>query len=80
MGYSLVYLFGKSFEEHLKNMELVFAWIREAGLKLKSLKCFFISQHGVATHPSKIDKVLHWPSLKSKLEVQQFLDLARYYP
>ena len=34
----LVYLddvvFGKSFEEHLKNMELVFAQIREAGFQL----------------------------------------------
>ena len=84
-------MFGKSFEEHLKNMALVFARIREAGLKLKHSKCFFfqkqvkylrqiiISEHGVATDPSKIDKVLHWPFPKSKLEVQQFLGLASYY-
>ena len=38
-----------------------------------------ISEEGVATDPSKIDKVLHWPSPKSKLEVQQFLGLASYY-
>ena len=85
-----VVVFGKSFEEHLKNMELVFARIREAGLKLKPSKCFFfqkqvkylghiISEHGFAIDPSKIDKVLHWPSPKSKLEVQQFLGLASYY-
>ena len=38
-----------------------------------------ISEHGIATDPSQIDKVLHWPSPKSKLEVQQFLSLASYY-
>ncbi|KAL5471114.1 hypothetical protein EMCRGX_G029195 [Ephydatia muelleri] len=38
-----------------------------------------ISEHGVATDPSQIDKVLHWPSPKSKLEVQQFLGLTSYY-
>ena len=82
-----VVVFGKSFEEHLKNMELVFARIREAGLKLKPSNVqkqvkylgHIISEHGVATDPSKIDKVLHWPSPKSKLEVQQFLGLASYY-
>ena len=84
-----VIVFGKSFEEHLKNMELVFARIREAGLKLKPSKCIFfqkqvkhlghiISEDGVATDPSKIDKVLHWPSPKSKLKLQQFLGLASY--
>ena len=36
-----VVVFGQSFEDHLKNMELVFARIREAGLKLKPSKCLF---------------------------------------
>ena len=51
-----VVVFGKSFEEHLKNMELIFARIREAGLKLKPYLFFqkqvkylghIISEHGV---------------------------------
>ena len=82
-----VVVFGRSLEEHMKNMELLFAWIREAWLKnlqsffffQKPVKCLGhnISENDVATDPSKIDKVLHWPSPKSKLEVQQFL--ASYY-
>lgn len=44
-----VIIFGKSFEEHLKNMELVFARIREAGLKLKTIKVFFLSETGEAS-------------------------------
>ena len=73
----LVYLddlliIGKSFEEHLQNLQLVFERLRRAGLKLKPSKCavcqkevmylgHVVSSDGIATDPSKTDKVSNWP-------------------
>ena len=91
----LVYLYdiivmGKTFEEHLKNLDLVFSRIRDAGLKLKPEKCsllkeevrylgHIVSKDGIAADPQKTAKVQHWPIPASAKEVQQFLGLANYY-
>ena len=85
-----VLIIGKTFEEHLSNLNLVFNRLREAGLKLKPSKCdickkqvtylgHVISADGIATDPSKIEKVSNWPIPTSKREVQQFLGLVSYY-
>ena len=91
----LVYLddlliIGKSFEEHLQNLQLVFERLRRAGLKLKPSKCavcqkevmylgHVVSSDGIATDPSKTDKVSNWPLPTSQREVKQFLGLVSYY-
>ena len=91
----LVYLddiivLGRSFEEHLKNLQSVLQRLRQAGLRLKLSKCSFfqhqvkylrhiISREGVATDPAKTQKVADWPVPTSKREVQQFLGFAGYY-
>ena len=72
-SHCLVYLddvvvLGRSFDEHVRNLELVFRRLREAGLRLKPSKCslfrhkvqylgHIISREGVAADPSKIEKV-----------------------
>ena len=91
----LVYLddlliIGKSFEEHSQNLQLVFERLRRAGLKLKPSKCavcqkevmylgHVVSSDGIATDPSKTDKVSNWPLSTSQREVKQFLGLVSYY-
>ena len=80
----------QSFEEHLQNLESVFKWLRDAGLRLKPKKCFFlkkevlylghvVSREGIATDPAKISKVAHWPEPTTTKEVQKFLGFASYY-
>ena len=91
----LVYLddiivLGRSFEEHIRNLDSVFQRLRESGLRLKPSKCSFfrkqvqylghvISRDGVATDPEKTAKVATWPVPTCKREVQQFLGFANYY-
>ena len=95
MSHCLVYVddvivMGRSFQEHLHNLQMVFERLREAGLTLKPTKCAFfrtkvfymghvISRQGVSTDPAKIDKVSKWPTPQSERDVQQFLSLAGYY-
>ena len=91
----LVYLddiivMGRTFEEHLSNLDSVFARIREAGMKIKPAKCFFlrervqylgpiVSKDGIEADPDKLRKVQCWPTPQNVREVQQFLGLANYY-
>lgn len=85
-----VIVVGRSFQEHLKNLQSVFERLRGAGLKLQPGKCqllrkkvhylgHVISRDGVSTDPSKTEKVSNWPTPTSSRDVQQFLGLASYY-
>ena len=85
-----VIVMGRTFSEHLQNLSSVFSRIREAGLKLKPAKCAFlqpevhylghiVSGDGVATDPSKVEKVKTWPAPTSTKETQSFLGFASYY-
>ena len=85
-----VVVVGRSFEEHLQNLESVFKRLRDAGLRLKPKKCFFlkkevlylghvVSREGIATDPAKISKVAHWPEPTTTKGVQKFLGFASYY-
>ena len=91
----LVYLddivvLGRSFEEHIQNLNAVFQRLHQSGLRLKPSKCSFfkeqvqylghiISRDGVATDPEKTAKVATWPVPTCKRETQQFLGFANYY-
>ena len=95
MSQCLVYIddvivVGRTFDEHLCNLREVFGRVRGAGLKLKPSKCAFlqervyylgheVSRKGVATDPTKINQVAHWPVPQSVKDVQKFLGLASYY-
>ena len=86
MEHCLVYLddvivIGRSFAEHLQNLQAVFQRLRQAGLKLKPRKCTFfqqevqylghiVSREGIATDPGKVQKVEAWPIPSSTREVQ----------
>ena len=81
---------GKSFDDHLCNLQVVLERLRQAGLKLHPSKCHLlrhkvtylghvVSAQGIAPDPDKTDKVNLWPVPQSVKEVQQFLGLANYY-
>jgi hypothetical protein len=67
-----VIIFGKTYEEQLHNLQLVFDRIKAANLKLSPKKCEFfkrkvkfvghiVSEEGIEIDPSKTDKVTNWP-------------------
>ena len=85
-----VIVLGRTFDEHLRNLRSVLQRLRESGLRLNQSKCSFfqkevkylghiISRDGVATDPSKTEKVTTWPTPTSVRETQQFLGFAGYY-
>ena len=50
------------------------------GISLEDhLRYYVMSPDGVATDPSKIEKVVNWPVPTNKSEVQQFLGFVNYY-
>ena len=78
-----VIVLGKSFPDHLKNLQRVLQRLQEPGLKLKPSKCTLCqenvsylghveSQNGVFTDPAKIEAVMKWPTPTNGREVQQF--------
>ncbi len=79
----LVYLddlviMGKTFKEHLRHF---LQRPRDVKLKLRPNKCHWpkaflghvISDKGIATDPTKTEKVAEWPVPSSQKEIQQFL-------
>ena len=85
-----VIILGHNFNNHLDNLGEVFDRIKDAGLKIKPVKCDFfkksvaylghiVSEKGVATDPSKTKKVSNWPVPKSCTQLQEFLGFASYY-
>lgn len=84
-----IVVFGKTFEEHFKNLNEVMDRLTKAGLKLKPKKCHFlkkinfpghvVSKEGIQTDPEKtkaIDQIRIPSSVK---DVRSFLGLACYY-
>ncbi|CAM4707457.1 unnamed protein product [Lepidochelys kempii] len=85
-----VAIFSDSWAEHLEHPQKVFERIREAGLTLKAKKCqtdlnrvtYLGHQAGQRTiNPlqAKVDAIQKWSVSKSKIQVQSFLGLVRYY-
>ena len=77
-------------DQYLNNLQCVFEWLKQAGLKVQPHKCQFLQQqvtflgdiispNGIALDPAKTSKVQQWPTPTSKAEVQQLLGLANYY-
>ncbi|CAK8692643.1 unnamed protein product [Clavelina lepadiformis] len=85
-----VIVYGRSFEEHLERLKLVFERIKAAGLTLKPTKCTLfnaevhflghvVSRRGVKCDPNKTKAVVEWPIPRCVKHVRQFVGLTSYY-
>ena len=83
-------IFSDTFEEHLRRLDVVLTRLKKCNLKLSPEKCFFIqdkvpflghivSENGVETDPSKIDKIRNWPTPTNADELRSFLAFCGYY-
>ena len=84
-----IIVYGKTFEEHLHNLEVVFQRLADANLKLNTEKCIFfqvqvsflghlVSENGIAVDPEKTKAVQNWPVPKNVKEVRSFIGLCSY--
>ena len=81
---------GRTFEEHLANLRMVFERLHIAKLKLSPGKCdlfqlrvgylgHILSESGISTDPGKIEAVSMWPPPSNLSELTNFLGLCSYY-
>ena len=85
-----IIIIGRTFEEMIKNLDMVLGKLQEAGLKLKPRKCqlfceeveflgHIISQDGVRTDPKKTKVVQDWPQPENLHTLRSFLGFCSYY-
>ncbi|GAB1869457.1 RNA-directed DNA polymerase [Camponotus japonicus] len=85
-----VIIFGKTFDEMMENLNIVFSRLKEANLKMNPKKCTFfqknvkylghiISNKGVTTDPEKIIAVRDWPIPHTRKQLRSFLGFCSYY-
>ena len=85
-----IIVYGKSFEEHLQNLERVFDRLQEVNLKVKAKKCSFfrhevtflghvVSKDGIRTDPAKTDIIRCLAKPQTVTELRSFLGLVSYY-
>ena len=83
-------IFGKTEEEFIVNMELLFQRLRKVNLTCNPKKCRFglseieyvghtLNKDGWTFSRSQIDRVLDWPMPENKGEMKQFLGLCNYF-
>ncbi|KAJ3641514.1 hypothetical protein Zmor_028019 [Zophobas morio] len=85
-----VMIMGKTFDDHLKNLEEVLERMEKARLKLNPKKCslfqkrveflgHIVSEKGIETNPTKALAIRDWPIPRDKHELRSFLGLCTYY-
>lgn len=79
-----------TFEDHLTNLQLIMARLREGGLKLIREKCEFcckeirylgylVNSHGLQPDPEKIKLILDYPQPKNLKQLRRLLGMASWY-
>ena len=85
-----IIVYSQDFDQHLEHLQEIFNRLSENSLVLCPKKCSFccdelfflghkVSNKGLETDSTKIDKVQNAETPKNVKEVQQFLGLASYY-
>ena len=80
----------RTLEEHIEHLGAVLQRLRDANLKLKMKKCYFlsgliqflgyiISREGISPDPEKTAKVSNYPVPTDVTKLRQFIGLASYY-
>jgi hypothetical protein len=85
-----IIIYSNTFEDHLRDLALVFQRVDEHGLRMKPSKCFIacdkvqylghmLTPDGLRAAPSKLKAIHEWPIPRNVKEVQSFLGLCGYY-
>jgi hypothetical protein len=85
-----VVVFGRSFEDKMRNLKEVLERLRRSGLKAKPSKCRFfqqkitflghqVSKEGISPDISNIDKVAKFPRPHNVTSLKSFLGLTNFY-
>ena len=85
-----VVIFGKNFEDKMKNLKEVFERLRSSGLKARANKCKFfrkeitflghvVSKLGIKPDNSNIEKISNWPRPANVASVRSWLGLTGFY-
>lgn len=85
-----ILVFGRTFEEFVNNLNLVFKRIKDANMTLKPQKCEFgmtevnilgnrVSIEGVLPSEKNIECIINFPTPKKVRDVRSFLGLASFY-
>ena len=85
-----ILVFGSTFDETIKRLDLVFSRLHALNLKVKSKKChlFFrklrflghlVSEDGISPDPEKVRAVQEWSRPVNEKQLRGFLGLAGYY-
>jgi len=85
-----ILMFSKSRAEHEKHIQQVLKVLNDAGMILNLDKCKFfertvkflghiVSKDGIRPDPSKIQKVLDWPTPRNITDVRGFVNFAGFY-
>ena len=81
---------GRTFQQQIDNLQMVFQQLKEANLKLNPKKCALfhrevkylghvVSARGVSPDPDKVEAIQAWPRPMPVKDVKSFLGLASYY-
>ena len=84
-----IVIWSQNIDEHVQNVRTILQTIQDARLYVNKKKTNLfsyeinflghkISHNGIEADPSKVDKILNWPTPKNVKEVQQFLGLVKY--
>ena len=84
-----IIIWSENLEEHTKHVWIILQTLQEAGLCINKNKTslfnyeiaflgHIISQSSIMADPSKVQKILNWPTPTNLKEVQQFLGLVKY--
>ena len=85
-----IVVYSKSYEEHIKHLDLVLQAIENAGITLSPSKCHLfygsilllghkVSQLGLSTHLEKVNAILALERPKKLSQLQTFLDMVVYF-
>ena len=85
-----ILVMGRTFEEHLANLRVVFSRLANAGLKLKPSKCelvhrevnflgYVVSADGISADQKKVSAVIDFPKPKDLKALRAFIGLTSYY-
>lgn len=85
-----IIIFGEDEENHLNNIEKVFATLERANMKVQVDKChffqteveylgFIISSEGIKTNPKKVETITNFPYPKTLKDLRSFLGMSGFY-